>query len=97
MLGLGDVDLYSVAVWVGVGILCGWLESLRDADGKNRLIANMLICVAGAAIAGVVFKRINAELGPPSQAPFYSAFIGAAIAIVIVAPLLKRIPGNASK
>ena len=94
---LGNVSIYSLAVWCGVGILCGWLETLRDREGKNRLIANILICVAGAATAGVVFKWINGELGPPSQAPFYSAFIGAAIAVVILSPVLQRLSGSARK
>ena len=94
---LSQVSIYSVAVWCGVGLLCGWLETLRDRDGRNHLIANIVICVAGAATAGVVFKWINGELGPPSQAPFYSAFIGAAIAIVLVSPILRRRPGSARK
>jgi uncharacterized membrane protein YeaQ/YmgE (transglycosylase-associated protein family) len=91
---LGQVSIYAVAVWCGVGILCGWLETLRSHD---RLIANILICVAGAAMAGIVFKWIGGELGPPWQAPFYSAFIGAAIAIVLVSPVLRHIPKSTGK
>jgi uncharacterized membrane protein YeaQ/YmgE (transglycosylase-associated protein family) len=94
---LGQVSIYSVAVWVGVGLLCGWLETLREGAGNDRLIANIVVCVAGAATAGVVFKWINGELGPPSQAPFYSAFIGAAIAAVLISPILRRVPGIARK
>jgi uncharacterized membrane protein YeaQ/YmgE (transglycosylase-associated protein family) len=94
---LSQLSIYSVAVWCGVGVLCGWLEMLRDRNGRKHLVANIVICVAGAATAGVVFKWINGELGPPSQAPFYSAFIGAAIAIVLVSPILRRLPGSIRK
>jgi uncharacterized membrane protein YeaQ/YmgE (transglycosylase-associated protein family) len=94
---LGQVSIYAVAVWCGVGLLCGWLETLREGGGKDRLIVNIVICVAGAATAGLVFKWINGELGPPTQAPFYSAFIGAAIAVVLVSPILRRLPGGERK
>lgn len=89
---LGQVGIYSIAVWVVVGALCGWLESRRNEAGKDRLMLNMLTGVIGAAAGGLVFKWVG-ELGPPWQAPFYSAFIGAAIAIVLVAPILRRIEG----
>lgn len=91
---LGQVSLYAIAVWCVVGALCGWLETLRSHD---RLVANILICIAGAAAAGIMIKWIGGELGPPWQAPIYSAFIGAAIASVLASSIMRHMPKSAGK
>ena len=91
---LSQISLYAVAVWCVVGVLCGWLETLRS---HGHLYANILIGVAGAAAAGIIFKWVGGELGLPWQAPIYSAFIGAAIAIVLLSPILRYMPTSASK
>jgi uncharacterized membrane protein YeaQ/YmgE (transglycosylase-associated protein family) len=80
---------YSVGVWFLIGALCGWLESRRTEAGQGRLILNIVICIAGAIAAGIVFKSVG-ELGPPWQGPIYSGFIGGAIAIVLASPILQR-------
>jgi uncharacterized membrane protein YeaQ/YmgE (transglycosylase-associated protein family) len=80
---------YAIAVWLLSGALCGWLEARRTDAGQGRLMLNMVIGVAGAVVAGIVFKSVG-ELGPPWQGPIYSGFIGAAIAIVLASPILQR-------
>ena len=81
---------YAIAIWLAAGAFCGWLEARRvDAHGA-WLGLNILIAVLGAIAAGIFFKWIG-ELGPPWQGPIYSGFIGAAIALVVVSPLLRRL------
>ncbi len=91
---LGQVTIYAVAVWFVVGGLCGWLETLRT---HHHLFANILVCTAGAAAAGIIFKAVGGELGLPWQAPIYSAFIGAAIAIVLISPVMRYMPKGTGK
>ncbi len=79
---------YALFIWLAAGALCGWLETRRLPDGLH-FTANLTIGIAGAVLAGIFFKAMG-ELGPAWQGPIYSGFIGAAVLLAALGPLLRR-------
>ena len=89
MVVLG-VPVLSIAVWLVVGGVCGWLETLRVGDSGLPDYANWLAGAAGASLAGMFFLKWG-ELVPnsPILAPLVSGVVGASIAMTILGLVLK--------
>lgn len=54
----------GIIVWIIVGISAGWLASrVTGTDGKSGALANVLIGILGALVAGFVTHAVLASLG----------------------------------
>jgi len=80
-----SVPVLSIVVWLIVGVVCGWLESLRVGEAGLPGRAYWLIGVAGAFLGGMFFLRWG-ELVPnsPILAPLVSGVVGASIIMTIL-------------
>ena len=89
MVVLG-VPVLSIAVWLVVGAVCGWLETLRVGDSGLPDYADRLAGVIGACLAGMFFLKWG-ELVPNSTilAPLVSGVIGASIIMTALGLVLK--------
>ncbi len=88
MLG---VPILSIAIWLAVGAVCGWLETLRV--GEEVVLPNpayWLVGAAGACTAGMFFLRWGELVpGSPVLAPLVSGVVGASIALTTLSLVLK--------
>ncbi len=87
MLG---VPLLSVAIWLAVGAVCGWLETQRIGSAGLSHQVNWFAGALGACLGGMFFLRWG-ELVPnnPVLAPLVSGIVGASIALTVVSLGLK--------
>ena len=85
-----SVPVLSIAIWLVVGAVCGWLEALRVGDAGLPSRAYWLIGAAGACLGGMFFLRWG-ELVPnsPILAPLVSGVVGASIIMTILGGVLK--------
>lgn len=76
------IPILSIAVWLAVGGVCGWLETLRVKERVLPDAAYWLTGAAGACLAGLFFLRWGELVpGSPLLAPLVSGIVGASIAI----------------
>ncbi len=85
-----SVPVLSIVVWLVVGAVCGWLETLRVGDGGLPSRAYWVIGAAGACLGGMFFLRWG-ELVPnsPILAPLVSGVVGASIIMTILSFALR--------
>ena len=54
----------GIIIWIIVGISGGWLASrVTGTDGKSGALANVLIGILGALVAGFITHAVLAGLG----------------------------------
>jgi len=54
----------GIIVWILVGISAGWLASrITGTDGRSGALANVLIGILGALLAGFITHAVLAGLG----------------------------------
>jgi uncharacterized membrane protein YeaQ/YmgE (transglycosylase-associated protein family) len=54
----------GIVVWIIVGVSGGWLASrITGTDGKSGALANVLIGILGALVAGFITHAVLAGLG----------------------------------
>lgn len=75
--------------WILAGGVAGWLASLVTGTGKRMgCMLNVLVGIAGAAIGGWVFERLQGSRPIIGPGLFWQtvgvAFVGAAILLVIL-------------
>ncbi len=87
------VPLLSIAIWLAVGAVCGWLEKSRVGAARLPDAGYWLGGAIGACLAGMFFLRWG-ELVPgnPVLAPLVSGVVGAAISLTILSLALKLRP-----
>lgn len=84
------VPILSIAIWLAVGAVCGWLETLRLGALGLPAPVNWLVGAVGACSAGMFFLKWG-ELVPNNVvlAPFVSGVVGASISLTILGLALK--------
>jgi uncharacterized membrane protein YeaQ/YmgE (transglycosylase-associated protein family) len=80
--------LVSFVVWLLIGALAGWLAGLIVQGGGFGFLANAVLGIVGAAVAGLVLPKF----GFPFGAGFIGETIRAVIGAVIVLVLLSLVP-----
>jgi|GEM_PF-5054141 len=84
------VPILSIAIWLAVGGVCGWLETLRVGETGLPDAVYWLAGAAGACLAGMFFLRWGELVpGSPVLAPLVSGVVGASIAITALSLALK--------
>lgn len=78
-------DLAQVAIFLGIGLLAGWIASLLLGGGG--LVRNLIVGVLGAVVGGYVLKLANYSL--PIDNPWLSQIITATLGAVIVIAVAK--------
>jgi uncharacterized membrane protein YeaQ/YmgE (transglycosylase-associated protein family) len=79
----------TIFLWVGVGLIGGWLASAA-LEGGPGLLADLALGVVGAVLGGLLFRVLGVRrglLGLPST--FFVAFV-AAVVLLVVGRLLRR-------
>lgn len=82
----------SIAVWVVVGILGGWLgRMVVKGTGPHGLLGDLLIGIAGGIIGGAIFSWFGhltiTGINIPS---IIVAFVGSVIVLLIVRTFTSR-------
>lgn len=79
-------------VWIVVGAIAGWLAGLLVRGGGFGFLANAVLGIVGAAVAGFVLPRLGFYLGGGLIGEILRSAIGAAIILVIlsIVPKLAR-------
>ena len=74
----------ALFIFVGVGVVAGWLAGQIVRGGGFGLIGDLIVGVIGAVIAGWLFPRIGVHLGAGIAAEIVSSAIGAVILLAVV-------------
>ncbi len=84
--------LYGLIVWVIVGAVAGWLAGLLVRGGGFGFVANTVLGIVGAAVAGFVLPRLGFFLGHDLIGEILRAAVGAVIVLVVLSliPRLQR-------
>lgn len=80
-------DIAQVAIFLGIGLLAGWIASLLLGGGG--LVRNLIVGVLGAVVGGYVLKLANYSL--PIDNPWLSQIITATLGAVIVIAVAKLV------
>jgi len=72
----------AVVIWLFVGAVIGWLASQIMTKGGFGIQGDIMVGVAGAAAAGLLFPAFNIFLGG-QQAPLLGHIVNAALGAVI--------------
>ena len=72
-----------------IGAIAGWLAGQVWKGGGFGLLWNIIIGIAGANIAGLLFPAIGIPLGSGIVGAIISAVIGAVILLLVIR-LIKR-------
>lgn len=84
--------LVAWIVWVLTGAVAGWLAGLIVRGGGFGFLANAVLGIVGAAVAGLVLPRFGFPLGTGIVGETIRAMIGAVIVLVLlsIVPRLLR-------
>ena len=76
--------LFSLIVWLVVGALAGWLAGLLVRGGGFGLVANAVIGILGAVVAGLILPRFGFLLGHGLLGEVIRSTAGAVIVLVVL-------------
>lgn len=84
--------LMGFVVWILVGAVAGWLAGLLVRGGGFGFIANAVLGIVGAAVAGFVLPRLGFVFGHGLFGEVLRAAVGAVIVLVVLSlvPKLQR-------
>lgn len=84
--------IMGLLVWIVVGAIAGWLAGLLVRGGGFGFVANTVLGIVGAAVAGFVLPRLGFFFGHGMLGEIVHAAIGAVIVLVILSlvPKLSR-------
>ena len=74
----------SIAVFLVLGLIAGWLASKIVEGTGDGLLGDMVIGVIGALIGGYLLPAFGIERHPGIMSATITAFIGAAFLLVIL-------------
>ncbi len=82
----------GLLTWILVGAIAGWLAGLLVRGGGFGFLTNVVVGIAGAAIAGFVLPRLGFWVGGGFFREIFHATIGAVILLVLLSlvPRLGR-------
>jgi len=80
-------ELTQLLVFLGIGLVAGWLASLLLGGGG--LLRNLVAGILGVVVGGYVLKLLNVNL--PIDNPWISQIITGAIGALIVIALARVI------
>ncbi len=75
------MTLELFGMWVGVGLIAGYLARYVMKDGGYGLIGDLVLGVIGSLVASVLFRALGISPGAGLVVVGVVAFIGAAIVI----------------
>ncbi len=77
--------MIDLIAWLVMGALVGWLASLiMRTNAQQGCLLNILVCVVGAFIAGLLFNRGTINQGNFSLAGLLISLVGAVILLGVV-------------
>lgn len=84
-----NVDLTALLIFLGIGLVAGWLASL--VLGGGGLLRNLIVGVIGAFVGGWLLSVANISLpvGNALLAQVLQATIGAIVVIVVARVIVK--------
>lgn len=84
-----NVDMTALLIFLGIGLLAGWLASL--VLGGGGLLRNLIVGVIGAFVGGWLLSLANISLpvGNALLAQILQATIGAIVVIVVARLIVK--------
>jgi len=83
------MDLISLAIFLGIGALAGWLAGVILKGGGFGLLVNIVVGILGAIVGGFAFGLLGISAGGLLGA-ILTATVGAVLLLVIVG-LIKRV------
>lgn len=88
----GNMDIVAVIVALLIGAIAGWLAGVIVEGGGFGLLGNMLVGIAGAFIAALLFPRLGLglTLGSGVVGAIVTSALGAIVLLVVI-NLLQRL------
>jgi uncharacterized membrane protein YeaQ/YmgE (transglycosylase-associated protein family) len=82
-------DITSLLIFLGIGLLAGWLASL--VLGGGGLVRNLIVGVIGAVVGGYVLTaaKISLPIDNPWLSQIVTATLGALIVLVVAKVIAK--------
>lgn len=80
----------SILVILFVGIIAGWLAGKLVRGAGFGLIGNLLVGIAGALVATLLFPRLGIHLGSGLLSEILYSALGAIILLLIVGLIRRR-------
>lgn len=86
------MDIVAVIVALVIGAIAGWLAGVIVEGGGFGLLGNMLVGIAGAFIAALLFPRLGLglTLGGGMVGAIVTSALGAIVLLVVI-NLLQRL------
>jgi uncharacterized membrane protein YeaQ/YmgE (transglycosylase-associated protein family) len=86
------MDLMAILVALAIGAIAGWLAGVLVVGAGFGLVGNILLGIAGAFMAALLFPRLGLglTLGGGIVGAIVTSALGAAILLLVV-NLLKRL------
>jgi uncharacterized membrane protein YeaQ/YmgE (transglycosylase-associated protein family) len=87
-----NMDLMAILVALAIGAIAGWLAGVLVVGAGFGLVGNILLGIAGAFMAALLFPRLGLglTLGGGIVGAIVTSALGAAILLLVV-NLLKRL------
>ncbi len=83
------MDLQQTVVFLGIGVISGWLAGLILKGGGFGLIGNLIVGILGALLGGWLFKLLEITIGGEWFGPIVTATVGAVVLIFLIG-LIKK-------
>jgi len=86
---IGNIDLTALLIFLGIGLVAGWLASL--ILGGGGLLRNLIVGVIGAFVGGWLLSiaHVSLPVGNALLAQVLQATIGAIVVIVVARVIVK--------
>lgn len=85
--------LETLLIWIIVGGIIGWLASLVVRGGGSGVLADVLIGICGAILAGVILSALfpgSVSLTGLNLTTFLVAFFGAVVLLLLIRAVQGR-------
>lgn len=84
-----SMELQSILIACGIGIVAGWLASLVMKGGSSGLLRNLLIGLLGGIVGSWLLPRVGLRVGGELVGAIITAFIGAVVLLLVVRLIAK--------
>lgn len=86
---MGRMDARSLAIFLVIGIVAGFIASLIVGGGRLGIIGYLISGVIGSFVGGYLFTALNINLGVKS--PIFSQIITSTVGAIIVVIIARLI------